>query len=465
MNILPLFQIYENLINNLLSSNPYFHELESKIIDIGDELTIDILREIIELIDITFKNSKERKDKYYVKATRQRTIITSIGLLTFTKTYYVDKLSKEHFSFIEEVLGLPKWSKMTLCAEVALLKMSLDTNMEYASKNAIRNHCVTRQTISTKIKQLNINQPPDITRIDTPNTLYIEIDEIHANLQDKLNKSNKNKIVPACVIHEGHKEHFVNRKALKNKFYISSANLSYQQLWYEVYDFVSKRYDIDKIKYIFISGDGLPAIKSFNEVFPYAIFVLDKFHYRKAINYIFKHESLISPLADQYLRNNRIEDFKLLVKYMIDKYPHQRKYMIEKQNYLIKNISGIVNQHHPEYKCPASMEGHISNVFARHITSRPFAFSNVGLENKIQLIVFNQNGYHITPNSIIKFKNEDNYYRSININSFKSNFHLQANQFVNPDDKYLSLTYSIPSIYYKGCGTRTLIKSSIKFKR
>lgn len=76
-----------------------------------------------------------------------------------------------------------------------------------------------------------------------------------------------------------------------------------------------------------------------------------------------------------------INEFKLLVKSQIEKYPEERKKMLKVQKFLIKNIDGIINQKHSLYKCHCSMEGHISNKYAKFITSRPHSYSEDGLEN------------------------------------------------------------------------------------
>ena len=61
------------------------------------------------------------------------------------------------------------------------------------------------------------------------------MDEIHANLQ-----KGGNKICPCAIVHEGHEESFVKRKKLKNIHYFASAELSYEQLWEVIFDYVDK---------------------------------------------------------------------------------------------------------------------------------------------------------------------------------------------------------------------------------
>ena len=445
MNILSLFNSLVNHFNNILDDNITFHHLEDRISDSTNELNLEILCNILEFIDLKFKNSSERKAEYYVHATRERTLITSLGLITFNKTYYKSRSKVDgkyiFYSYLEDFLGITSWAKMTSKAETRLINNALVNGMSWAANNTIPGYITTRQTISSKVKAINYNLDENISKTkDVPEILYIEADEVHANLQskDSLKSKKKNRIVPVILTHEGHKEAFAKKKALKSTHYLASSILKTEKLWNETYKYLDKRYNLDEVKYIFISGDGASWIKGFDEAFPNAIYVLDKFHYRKALNYIFKKASINTELADHYLRNNMIKDFKVLVKHQINNFPHQIKYILRKQNYLINNIEGIINQRHPFYQCPASMEGHISNRYARFITSRPHAYSEDGLENIVQLLTMKANNINLTEELYHQFKYGNNTYKELNLEKFVSEFEWQANNIFDNDIKYLN---------------------------
>ena len=76
-----------------------------------------------------------------------------------------------------------------------------------------------------------------------------------------------NKICPCAIVHEGYEEDFVKRKKLKNIHYFASSKLTYEELWEVIFDYVDKKYDIDKFKVIFVSGDGANGIKAILIVF------------------------------------------------------------------------------------------------------------------------------------------------------------------------------------------------------
>ena len=440
MNIISLFQSFVNHLSNILENNLFLHELEHNIFNSTNELNLDILKQILEYLDLEYKNSKERKDKYYVQQTRERTLITSLGLLTFNKTYYKSKEKingkYEYYSYLEDYLGIAKWAKMTLAAEVILINNALDNGYSWSANNSIPNYITTRQTISSKIQSINYNYVENISKKDTPEVIYIEADEVHANLQSR-KKGTKNRIVPVILTHEGHKEDFIKKKELKEQHYIASSILKTDKLWNEAYKYLDTKYDLDKDPTIFVSGDGGPWIKGYDEAFPNAIYVLDPFHYfNKKLAYIFKKEPLITSIADSYLRNKMIDEFKLLVNVQIEKYPEQKKDMIKVQNFLIDNIEGIINQRHPLYKCPCSMEGHISNKYAKFITSRPHSYSEDGLENIVQLLTMKANKIKLTEEIYSNFKSGISTYKQLNLEKYINNFRNQANKLIDQKNKY-----------------------------
>lgn len=412
MNIIPLINDFTDNFNEIFKISLSPLNLENKIKNIGDNFTLKLYEQFLNFIDDKFKHSKFRKNIYYVKETVQRTLITSIGYITVNSTSYYTKETNERFVLLREILHLKPYQRLTNEAEYQLIKYAMDENMSQSARHALRNIVVHRSTVSKKIKPLNGSIKENIIKSNNqPNTLYIEMDEIHANLQ-----KGGNKICPCAIVHEGHEESFVKRKKLKNIHYFASAELSYEQLWEVIFDYVDKKYDINKFENIFVSGDGATGIKNYTNCFPKALFVLDKYHYkRKHLSYIFKDNKELKDIADNYLRNDRIDDFKILVNKQIKLYPHQEKYMKEHMNYLLNNIEGIKNQEHSEYKCPCSMEGHVNQAFARYITSSPYGFSKEGLNNKLKLLVYKANKINLTIEDYYNLKYGNDYYKETNI--------------------------------------------------
>ena len=460
MKIIPLINEFTNSFNKIFQENLNPLNLESKIKDVGDTFTLLLYEKFLNYIDDKFKNSKERKENYNIKETRKRTLVTSIGCININSTSYYNKETKERFVLLREILHLKPYQRLTNEAEYQLIKYAMDENMSQSARHALRNIQVSRSTVSKKIAKLDGSIVENITKsTNQPDVLYIEMDEIHANLQ-----KGGNKICPCAIVHEGYEEDFVKRKKLKNIHYFASSKLSYEELWEVIFNYVNQKYNIDNFKKIFVSGDGAAGIKNYTNCFPNAIFVLDPFHYiKKHLKYIFKDDIDLRNLADEYIRNDMVDDFKELVKCQINLYPEQEKYMKEYRDYIINNIDGIKNQKDEDYKVHCSMEGHVNQAFARYITSSPYGFSEQGLENKLKLLVYHANKVNLTIEDYYNLKYGTNSYEDINI-KIKKLCNIKYNQKLtsNQTSEY-KINTSLPTFYSDEDNNN--IKTIISFRK
>ena len=412
MNIITLVNEFTNTFNEIFKTSLNPLNLESKIRLVGDEFTLRLYQQFLNYLNERFKDSKERKEKYNIKDTTKKTLITSMGIIEVNCTSYYSKDTHERFVFLREILNLKPYQRLTNEAEYLLTKYAMDVNMSQAGKYALRNVVISRSTVSKKLAKLDGSIKEEIKKsTNQPKILYIEMDEIHANLQ-----KGGNCICPCAIVHEGHEETFTKRKKLKNVRNFASSTLSYSELWEVIYDYVDKKYDIDKFDYMFVSGDGAPGIKDYTNCFPNAIFVLDPFHYwRKGINLIFKDKK-IANMADYYLRNDMLDDFNKLIDIEIENTPERKDIILSKSKYLLNNIEGIKSQKHEYYKCHCAMEGHVSQTYARYITSSPFGFSKRGLENKLKLLVYKANKNELTIEDYYNLKYGKDEYKQITEN-------------------------------------------------
>lgn len=465
MNNITLFDNFlKNYLNIFSNSNNLF-SLEQKIINVSDKFTLDLIAFTLQSIDLNFKNSKERKEKYYVKETYTRSFLTSVGYITIPLTRYQDKITKKSFNYIRELLNILPYQRTTLFAEYIITKYAVENNMSQAARYSIRNTEVSRSYVSKLFSKLDgsiYESYPKVKRI-VP-ILYLETDEIHANLQNKFkNKYDKPKncICPCIVVHEGHIDSSKKRKKLKNPHYFASSDLSYKDVYELAYNYIDSHYDTSST-IIFISGDGGKGIKSFEYSFPNAIFVADKFHYKKALKYIFKEEKDILKKADDYLRNDMLEEFKYLVKLQIEKFPYQKDKMETLLEYFLNNLDGIKNQRNELYKCPCSMEGTISNKFARYITSSPYAFSKRGLKNKLKLLVLKANKHELTFDDYILLKYANNEDDKIidNINKLTD---IKVKIKIKDHSSFTPISSSIP--YFKDININNYINNLINARR
>ena len=81
--------------------------------ELFNDLSTDLIKEFIEAVNLEFKNSEKRKERFYInKSNVKRTIVTIFGEITFHRTLYQD--TNEYYNYIDDVLGLEVYKTMTL---------------------------------------------------------------------------------------------------------------------------------------------------------------------------------------------------------------------------------------------------------------------------------------------------------------------------------------------------------------
>ena len=467
MKILTQLKTYlQDHISNLLNSinSIELDSLSASFSDFYDNLKLSSLIQTIEALDLIFRNSRERKREFKIKETRTRTLITEHGVITFRYTYYKRKNQsptlKKYYAYILEALGIESYSRMTYGA----VKLLLDENIKTNSILAAEKLGVSKMTVSNKMRKFNmIYKEPEKVKA-TPETLYIEADEKWIKKQHgkKINGHTPAAMAKLVLIHEGvdNSKSTSKRKILKNKHYIGSTELNPSDFWHLIYEYLDKKYDLNKVKNLFVSSDGGTWIKAHTEVFANAITVLDRFHFNKALNYIFKDKDLLK-MAKNYLIHHKITDFNILVDIAIEDNPERKKYIKDKARYLTTHIEQIINQNHKEYKTACSMEGHISHVLARRLASRPKAFCDDTVEGYVQACIAQANSLNITPKKI----KENIHFNPKNIiEELKKQYYSAISKIrskcLDPKILYLANVYLLPVINQVG-NTSKLIRKII----
>ena len=412
-------QNYENLLENLIINN--FSEIIKKnnqlnpnenkvfnyikILDTLDETICNIARKslitLIESIDRGFKNSPERRHSYHIKAHNTRTIMTIFGEITYRKTIYSHKHTYKTFCFIDDYLGLKKYDYFDPYIKSMVIKYAADNPCTKVAKminDMIGNRIkieepfqyISRQTIRNIILSSNLSNP-EIKELETPENLYIMADEKFVSTQ---NNNNQDVMVKEIVVFDG-KTTKNNRTTLNNKY--SFAGFKNNSCINDCLDYLYYVYDMDKIKNIFIMGDGAKWIKALRHDFKVnketnVIFCLDKFHFKQALHHIAQNEILESHLT-HYVINNMRDEFINTCECLIESYPHRIETITDKKEYIINNWKYINNLYKNKLKCP--MESQISHTLADLLTSRPKAYTLKTLEKILKIRILLKNKHNI----------------------------------------------------------------------
>ena len=400
-----LYQLVDSIIDSFSFDNSnynnYFY-LFSEVQEATKQFIRSIIVSTFEEIDNDFKNSFQRKSRYYInKSNVSRTLITIVGEITFSRTYYISKISKKKFFYLDMVLDLPKSDHYDPIVKAIAINNAINTSQAQAArdlssyigslsffldKSAI---AVSRQSVFNWIKEWIV---PNVVpkSIDTPETLYVMADEKYIGAQD----IDKDIMVKCFVTFEDVNSISKNRNILINRFVFSTYS---SKPWISFMDLIALRYDFSKIKNICLLGDGASWIKSgVNELrlnsTNHTKFYLCEFHFKQAIHHITSDKEERKKLIDIF-NNNTQEEFKNAVNEIITNNPNREETITKKLNYIINNYKSIKAMQ--KLNIGSSMESHISHLIASFFSARPKGFSTKRIEKYLKLNDYKNNKINI----------------------------------------------------------------------
>lgn len=379
------------------------------------------LGKFYEYLDKYLKQSEYRKKKgYIVKDNIKKTILTSLGYIEYTKTIYVDKEGDTTCLF-DDYVGLKSKEQMMDDARERIISDVIDSSYRKAGLVASIIDSVSKGTVK------NVIMETEVPKVNANNrekkeveVLYIEADEDHVALQDKFKRNRyktdcngrrikeKNTIIDKLVYCfegkelEAPKSH---RKRLINPHYFAGVyrgTKENQKLWEEVFNYIDAKYDLDKIKKIYISGDGASWIREGINYFKQAVFIMDEFHILK---YARTATTILKDSQDEGIYNifdalrekdeTKLENvFGLL--FNICKTEKEKQQINTCYTYFIDNFDSIcLRMQKNEEILGCSAEGHVSHILSNRLSSRPMGWSYKGCNNISKLIAYHYNGGNI----------------------------------------------------------------------
>jgi hypothetical protein len=395
-----------NSINNVFN---YFNIIKS-FDNIVNKSIILAIRSYLEELDLNYTNSLDRKNKYHIKDYCSRTILTIFGEITFKRHFFKSKLDGKSFCYVDRQLGLKKYqyfdpyiqslvlekasedSISKACREINELignRVSLDKKVQFLSRQSARNIILN-----------SILSEEEDTELNTPEELYIIADEKWISTQrkkdgskHKKNDHDKKVMTKSIVIFDGYNKDG-KRRYLKNKKVFASPT---KNIIYESLDYIYNVYDINKIKRVFVMGDGAKWIKDLPPYYKFSkntevIFCLDKFHLKQALHHLAMSESYEQYLLKFILENNK-KSFNILVNFIKNNNPKREDIINRKNEYIISNWKQIQNLYKYKMSCP--MESQISHNIAYLTSSRPKGYSHKMLDKILDLRLKNINKQNI----------------------------------------------------------------------
>ena len=359
--------------------------------------TLELLSAAISEMDAAVLSAKkERKSDGLTVKERNvpRTFTTSLGELHYKRTYFSLKDGSNVY-LIDHLIGIEPNERLSkqLCAE--LVQYAASMSMQKAAKAA--GGLVSRQTVDNKL--LAMKEPvTEIKKVkDTPPELHIFADEDHVHLRPK-----KSAFVPLVTVTEGMDVSDKKRHKTINPVHFQGFGMSNEAFIENVTAAIYERYDMDKVKNVFIHADGGNWIKKLGDLMPNAVFVMDGFHLEKYFKKLFRLNgaSSYSGIIRKAVRENDFDSFIRFCASIDEKQDGRgKKALAELVNYFQNNWDSIVerlNGGHPG----SCTEPLISHVLSERLSRNPLAWSREGLEQMTMLRVFTENGGKVTADHI-----------------------------------------------------------------
>lgn len=361
-------------------------ELKKLLNDLGREICKEVLHELDQNI---YKDKQQRKNWVVVQKDCQRTVTTVFGDITYERRYYKNKGTGETAYLADKAAGIQKYERIDAALKADITDLSTILSYQKSTQELKRDgaECnISRQTVMNTLRKIDSLQTYEKPRIKKKiEILYIEADEDHIHLQN-----GKAGMVKLIYVHEGKQTITKGRNELKNPVYFSGVyeKEKIEDLWKQVWTYITNTYDEDQIKRIYISGDGAEWIKFGAKYLPNAIYVLDLFHLQKYITAALKDDKKSKKaLWKAIFKTDREKVNEILTqKYNELGLKNPENPVTKCQAYINNNWDGISS--YSLYKneiAGCSAESHVSHVLSERLSRGPIAWSKAGAHKMAQL--------------------------------------------------------------------------------
>lgn len=400
-----------------------FYSLEKSVKASTESFAANFLGLILTDMNQKICDCSWREGKYNIQRKDTRTLISSVGDITFDCTYFY-KVSDNGYSYLlEDMIGISKNERFTEEAEVVLLTEALKTSYREATTVLPSKQQITKTTVMNKVhrlaEEIPYEEPVEKRQVDY---LFIEADEDHIAEQHgnaNASKDNKSFISKLVYIYECKKDvdGSATRKELINTFYFSGlypGKEGNNKLWKNVQDYIDKTYDTEKLKRVFVSGDGAAWIKYGADYIDKALFCADKFHLMKYINQaatqfldekdIVKDELWHVLYSKKPKAKERFEDYTNRMS-MCAKNPEKVEAL---RTYVLGNWVAVRRTLRNKLVDGCSAEGHVSHILSDRMSSRPMGWSQTGADRMSKLRCYERNYGRDGIINLVKYSREQN---------------------------------------------------------
>lgn len=389
-------------------------ELVYGVTDCMVEFGLCLLAEELESYDTFLCEKKHLRTDWHIVRKDETMLLTSLGTLHYHKTLFRNKKTGEYEYFLDRAMGLKEHARLTEDAEAKILKEAVETTYEKAGiQVSISKDEISKETVKNKIHRLEF--PKNTEKIQEKKEveyLYIDADEDHVSLQfrekkgdiieNEYHQKNNHAIVKMIYVYEGIEPENAKstRNVLVNPYYFCRVceGEENKKFWDEVYEYIERKYDLSKIKRIYLNADGGSWIMSGKRRISGISYVLDEFHLKKYLRKITlrfpkKKDELEEELIKNICYGSKKEFEEKMEQLKKEASSNTGKRRIEEgKKYLLSNWTAARLRFLRKREiCGSSTESHVSHILSARMSSRPMGWSKEGMSKMAQLRAYYYN--------------------------------------------------------------------------
>ena len=395
-------------VEKLLKAEEVFYDkpsqmalFEQTVADASHMAAADFMSMVYADMDERLCESSKRKAQFNIQRQDPRTLITTVGDVTFPHTLFFDKERNKCRYLLDEVIGLPSRERFSPLAEAKLLYEAEVHSYQHAADSLkAGNQTVTKMAVMRKVHAVEGQLPeePELPEEEKKSCkyLYIEADEDHiARQKDDPEKGCM--IGKLVYLFEGKEEICKGKRKLIGTHYhggLYQGSQNNQLLWEEVQHYIETHYDTKALKRVYICSDGGGWIKAGKDCVDKSVLVADRYHLMKYINRVSRltldDEEETKKRFYKYIYKDKLLAAKKLLTRIKNSAGHD-KVIEETRAYFVNNWDAIQRAFHDKHALGCSAEGHVSHVLSERMSSRPMGWSERGSDRMCKLRCYVKN--------------------------------------------------------------------------
>ena len=375
--------------------------LEKEAVKLGTRTIADFLVLTLTETDELIRTSGLRKRDYTIQRKVERTLTTTTGDVTFTRTLFRSRRDGSYHFLLDELMGLPAHERFSELAESKVLEKASEGSYQKAADSLkVGEQTITKTAVMEKVHGIRDSFIEEESLPEGQRKwceyLYIEADEDHIHEQGG-ERGTRGFLGKLVYLYEGKEAVCRGKRILVAPYYqggLYSGSAGNRELWEKVQRYISGHYNTETLKRVYISGDGANWIKAGTDYVAKSVFVADRFHLMQYINRVsnltMDDAGLTKHRLYKYIYQNKLSAAKKLLT-RIENHCGGDEAVEACRSYLINNWEAIQRTFHDKNVLGCSAEGHVSHMYSDRMSSRPMGWSECGSDAMCHLRCFTKN--------------------------------------------------------------------------